>query len=445
MIIPFEDISSISITASGSSNDCLKIVLVDSETYIEDEYIFAYFNCVKKVYDLILMLIHKSSTSSMETLADTKISRTSSFSTRLSRQTADNGLDTPLYDTPKELAWFNQKLLNTDVVDESSDTLKSKTLIQRSDDSLRSTIRKRPETQLRHQLSISKAPQRKVHSWWSGHRKSVSDGSVALSVSDSESEARTIKDKESESFQNMFGFPSTETLINSFGAYLIKVFPYLGTVYVSSNHVSFRSKLAGSRAKCIVPIDNILKLEKAKGYFYFGLTITTLDHEEILFEFHTQDSQLKCYELIHDHSSFQKFSQPTLIPARNDSLDDITHYDYHIKTSFELESEYLAYPPPVKSPKKMTIVFITIGTRGDVQPFIALCLGFMKDNHKCILATHLEFKEWIESFGIEFKEIKGNPAELMKLCVDYGMFSVGFIYNAMANVFFCLFLVPWMD
>lgn len=56
---------------------------------------------------------------------------------------------------------------------------------------------------------------------------------------------------------------------------------------------------------------------------------------------------------------------------------------------------------------------ITIGTRGDVQPYIALCKGLMADGHKCRIATHDEFKDWIEEHSIEFRSIGGDPSELM--------------------------------
>ena len=30
----------------------------------------------------------------------------------------------------------------------------------------------------------------------------------------------------------------------------------------------------------------------------------------------------------------------------------------------------------------------TIGSRGDIQPYIALALGLMKDGHQCVIITH---------------------------------------------------------
>jgi sterol 3beta-glucosyltransferase len=240
--------------------------------------------------------------------------------------------------------------------------------------------------------------------------------------------------KELSHFQKVFSYNSNELLISSFGAYIMKVFPHLGTVYISTNNISFRSMLAGSRAKCIIPLSQILKLEKTKGYFNYGLTIHTSDHEQINFEFHKENSLRKCYELLQTLTN-NTIVSPLPVTAA-DSLTDVTHLEKHLETSFTQSNQVIYDPPSITIPAPMRIAFITIGTRGDVQPYIALCLGFMKDKHHCILATHLEYKAWIESFGIEFREIKGNPAELMQLCVDYGMFTPRFIYNATTSVSF---------
>ncbi|RKP17454.1 hypothetical protein ROZALSC1DRAFT_16365, partial [Rozella allomycis CSF55] len=53
-------------------------------------------------------------------------------------------------------------------------------------------------------------------------------------------------------------------------------------------------------------------------------------------------------------------------------------------------------------------------------------MGFILHGHKCRIVTHLEYKQWIESHGIEFASIGGNPAELISLCVENGMFTVKF-------------------
>jgi sterol 3beta-glucosyltransferase len=62
---------------------------------------------------------------------------------------------------------------------------------------------------------------------------------------------------------------------------------------------------------------------------------------------------------------------------------------------------------------------LTIGSRGDVQPYIALGLGLKKEGHQVTIVTHEEYKEWVEGFGIEHRTAGGDPGALMKLSVEH--------------------------
>ncbi|MCJ1314633.1 hypothetical protein MMC25_008315 [Agyrium rufum] len=69
-------------------------------------------------------------------------------------------------------------------------------------------------------------------------------------------------------------------------------------------------------------------------------------------------------------------------------------------------------PPP------LNVVIHVVGSRGDVQPFVAL--GQVLKNtygHRVRLATHPVFKDFIEENGLEFFSIGGDPAELMAFMV----------------------------
>ncbi len=50
----------------------------------------------------------------------------------------------------------------------------------------------------------------------------------------------------------------------------------------------------------------------------------------------------------------------------------------------------------------MRIIIPTIGTRGDVQPYIALAIGLKRAGHSVILATHPCMRNLVESYNIEF-------------------------------------------
>src|SRR5512134_1379548 len=61
----------------------------------------------------------------------------------------------------------------------------------------------------------------------------------------------------------------------------------------------------------------------------------------------------------------------------------------------------------------MRIAIITIGSRGDVQPYIALGQGLMNAGHTVRLATHQDFEDFVKSYGLEFWLIRGNPQEMV--------------------------------
>ncbi|KAJ5303312.1 glycosyltransferase family 1 protein [Penicillium atrosanguineum] len=74
---------------------------------------------------------------------------------------------------------------------------------------------------------------------------------------------------------------------------------------------------------------------------------------------------------------------------------------------------------PIKSrPKlKLNIVIHCVGSRGDVQPFIALGSRMLKDGHRIRLASHDLFADSTRASGIDFFPVGGDPADLMAYMV----------------------------
>lgn len=52
------------------------------------------------------------------------------------------------------------------------------------------------------------------------------------------------------------------------------------------------------------------------------------------------------------------------------------------------------------------------------------------DYHELLITTHAEFRPWVEKHGIESAEVAGDPAELTRICVENGMFTPSFIFEA---------------
>lgn len=61
----------------------------------------------------------------------------------------------------------------------------------------------------------------------------------------------------------------------------------------------------------------------------------------------------------------------------------------------------------------MKIGIYTYGTRGDVQPYIALALGLMDKGHQVTLSAPSNFKDFVEGFGVPFQGLYGNAEEMM--------------------------------
>lgn len=76
-----------------------------------------------------------------------------------------------------------------------------------------------------------------------------------------------------------------------------------------------------------------------------------------------------------------------------------------VRRSASYKGDDPAHVPP------LAIAMLVCGTRGDVQPFLALALGLQKDGHRVRLATHAIFKDYVESYGIEFFPM-GKPSHV---------------------------------
>lgn len=71
-----------------------------------------------------------------------------------------------------------------------------------------------------------------------------------------------------------------------------------------------------------------------------------------------------------------------------------------------------------KNVPPMNILIQIIGSRGDVQPFIALGKILKEQHmHRVRVATHPVFKDFIEKHGLEFFSLGGDPSELMAFMV----------------------------
>ncbi len=61
----------------------------------------------------------------------------------------------------------------------------------------------------------------------------------------------------------------------------------------------------------------------------------------------------------------------------------------------------------------MHLVIVTSGSRGDVQPYLALAVRALQSGHQVTIATHEVFRDWVESFGVGFRPLHGDPIQML--------------------------------
>ena len=75
-----------------------------------------------------------------------------------------------------------------------------------------------------------------------------------------------------------------------------------------------------------------------------------------------------------------------------------------------------AAPVDISWDTPLNIVIQVVGSRGDVQPFVALGTELRKYGHRVRLATHGTFEQFVLQAGLEFYPIGGDPTQLMAVC-----------------------------
>ncbi|CCH45812.1 sterol 3beta-glucosyltransferase [Wickerhamomyces ciferrii] len=247
-------------------------------------------------------------------------------------------------------------------------------------------------------------------------------------------------------FLDHFTLPENNFLIAAYYAHLQRNVPIYGKVYLGVKEICFRSLVPGFHTKMILPYKDIENIYKEKGFKfgYSGLVIVIHGHEELFFEFSSNIARDDCEFLL--LKQLDKFNSTIIDNGSNDvesalstsgklQAAKIQYFEdkIHSDTGFEVPIMIEDHPLMKTSikpstPRKFTL--LTIGSRGDVQPYIALGLGLKKEGHIVRIVTHKEFEDWILKHGLEFKEIAGNPTELMSLMVSHGSMNVGLIKEA---------------
>jgi len=169
----------------------------------------------------------------------------------------------------------------------------------------------------------------------------------------------------------------------------------------------------------ILPIRDVLSTENSRAFYFngYGLVVIIRGYEELFFDFPSDERRSSFVKLLETQAErvrkrpssegtqqnqtkldvlFLEDLDSRTSPADDSSEEEAGPADEHDVASHMFQSTsstFLTFKPS----KPMHITCLTIGSRGDVQPYVALAKGLIADGHKVRIATHGEFKEWIES------------------------------------------------
>lgn len=163
----------------------------------------------------------------------------------------------------------------------------------------------------------------------------------------------------------------------------------------------------------MIPIRDLLALEKSSRFGQHGVIVIIKGHEELFFEFSSVDRRTAFMNLL--ERQMEEVRRRMLEGVQETKDGKLDALDLEALQSTDLlgskpRGESMAESLPAvmfasnsstfltfKPQEPLHFTFLTIGSRGDVQPYIALGKGLIADGHKVRIATHGEFKEWIES------------------------------------------------
>ncbi|KAL9088412.1 MAG: hypothetical protein Q9159_003112 [Coniocarpon cinnabarinum] len=308
----------------------------------------------------------------------------------------------------------------------------------------------------------------KVANMWSGRVMHFDSSETPLSQGNmEESEMRQPDASAGDRYRSYFALSEQDKLEATYHGFLLNSLPIYGKLYLGNRKLCFRALMLGVRTKMVLPLRDIITIDKVKGINlgYSGLIIVVRGHEELFLEFgqpearddlavalqkrlsnskEIEDSRVMTEEDVRSLEAARKEYDALEeahreLPRRGEDLFESIAIDEDEEVSPVIFDDIDASIVDFKPRKSLRVVCLTIGSRGDVQPYIALCRGLKKDGHRPLIATHEEFEPWIRKHGIDFAPVAGNPAEIMQLCVENDMFTMNFFREINTK------MKPWFD
>ncbi|KAH9458135.1 hypothetical protein Pst134EB_010435 [Puccinia striiformis f. sp. tritici] len=261
-------------------------------------------------------------------------------------------------------------------------------------------------------------------------------------------------------FVKEFGFEAN-TKLHIYPCSLLRTLPSPGHVAISKDYLCFWYRgipVINPDYKLRVPLSRLgnLKPTSSFGFNRFGLAIETLGAPDIRLDFTSKSTREEVIEVL--KVAIQEFSsrnaqrpqdsQDPPSPAAGSSAPPASYtLPACTKDPIPVLISSIGSAKLQKHIRPLRIVCLTIGSRGDVQPYISLAKRLMQDGHTVTIASHPEYRSWVESFGILYKDVGGDPGALMNFSVEHNFFSPGFFKEGLGyfkNWLNNLFMEAWI-
>ena len=242
-----------------------------------------------------------------------------------------------------------------------------------------------------------------------------------------------------------------------------------GYFAVSHQAVGFWSKnFSHFDLKYRLPISKVIGARPNYRYRLraFGMILDIKEHPSMSFDFSTQEKRdeaikrvaaaVSSYQMELSRSSLNNSVTPPVLSKSSSETSTLTSPSTGSSTSTTtsassvlsplslviertkmrniVHEDFPKLPKVINLPSSMLpnvahrhFVCLTIGSRGDVQPYIALARGLQRAGHKVTIVTHEEYKDWVTGWGIEHRTAGGDPGALMKLSVEHKVCTEKFL------------------
>lgn len=239
-----------------------------------------------------------------------------------------------------------------------------------------------------------------------------------------------------------WGLAVTEPLLASCKCYVFKLnLPQWSKFYVFGRHICFRTLLSVGplKAAACIPFAEIAAIAAGDGVLLNSLRIDRTDGSNVFVAFELPEDRARilaiCDKVLRrsrseSSISFDVSSTDSVADDEEEEDPGIVADTASVAASLGLPAVPASDPRPLRilkggKPKHITV--FTIGSRGDVQPFISLCKSLMKRGYTTRIASFAEYGPWVQSHNIEFRPVAGDPTTIMSLCVENGMFTFNFL------------------